>query len=99
MCLVVSYHRIVASRLTGYEVLVAAKWMYDEYKKREMLLHRHAVAQIRKQFGDRFVSQNSINPRVLHQFERVTPEAVWERESLLWRARRAGDPKRGRLAR
>lgn len=81
-----------------------AQWMLEKLQQQKSLKQSSAAHQIRTQWGEQYVYKNrqrnwGINPDVLAEFRKLTPEnVVWSRSSQTWRYRRPGDPD-GRMVR
>jgi hypothetical protein len=73
-----------------------AKFMADELELTDYLYQETIVHQIMQKFGVGFTGINangnpSINKDVLSAFNKLTPDAVWDRAERLWRARQPYD--------
>lgn len=73
-----------------------AKFMADELERTKFLHQETVVHQIMQKFGRAFTGINangnpSINKDVLNAFNKLTPDAVWDRTERLWRARQPYD--------
>jgi hypothetical protein len=69
-----------------------AKFMVDELEGTNFLYQETIVHQVMQRFGPGFTGINangnpSINKDVLSAFNKLTPNAVWDRAERLWRAR------------
>ena len=69
-----------------------AEWMKAEFESGEMLYQNSAVYEIEERFGEEFVYYNengnpAINRKVLAEFRKITPDAVWSKQGRYWRRR------------
>jgi hypothetical protein len=73
-----------------------AEFMAIELDRTKFLHQETIVHQIMRKFGAEFTGINangnpSINKDVLSAFNKLTPDAVWDRAERLWRARQPYD--------
>lgn len=79
-----------------------AQFMAGELAARGSLYQEDVVYQIERRFGSEFTYTNengnqAISRRVLTEFRKLTPDAVWERGSRMWRQREPYDESATRL--
>ena len=73
-----------------------ARFMVSELETQTYLYQETVVYQIMERFGDDFTGTNangnpSINADVLMEFNKLTPDVVWDRGNRLWRKREVYD--------
>lgn len=73
-----------------------ANFMVEELDRVKFLHQETVVYQIKAKFGAGFTGTNangnpSIHKNVLAEFNRLTPDVVWERGERLWRRRQSYD--------
>lgn len=73
-----------------------AAWMADQLRKQRYIYQEDIVWKIKAKFGGQFVYENengnyAIDRGVLKEFRKLTPDAVWERGSRMWRQRESYD--------
>lgn len=70
-----------------------AQWMVKQMFARGYLEQAVAVEGIRREFGQKFIRENSIDPLVLAAFRRMISDEdlIWEANDRLWRWRKPGD--------
>jgi hypothetical protein len=73
-----------------------AKFMADELERTKYLYQDAVVNDIIVKFGEEFTRTNengnlAINKDVLAAFNKLTPNAVWDRGERLWRGRESYD--------
>ncbi len=66
--------------------------MAAQLREKKELYQEDVAYEIERRFGSEFVYENengntAIDKRVLAEFRRLTPNAVWARGSRLWRHR------------
>ncbi len=76
--------------------LDVASFMVSELETQTYLYQETVVYQIMERFGDGYTGINangnpSINPDVLREFNKLTPDVVWDRRNRLWRKREEHD--------
>lgn len=76
--------------------LDVAQFMASELERTKFLYQETIVYQILSKFGKEFTGINangnpSINADVLRHFNKLTPDAVWDRGGRYWRPRESYD--------
>jgi hypothetical protein len=73
-----------------------AEFMVKELELQTYLYQETVVYRIMETFGEGFTGSNTngnpcINPDVLKEFNKLTPNVVWDRSSRYWRIREPYD--------
>jgi len=73
-----------------------AEFMARRLSEQKELVQEDIVFDIERQFGKEFVYENengnsAIDKKVLAEFRKLTPDAVWERGTRSWRPREKFD--------
>lgn len=73
-----------------------ARSMADRLRAEDVLFQEEVVDDIEREFGSEFIYDNengnpAIDRRVLEEFRRLTPDAVWDRSERCWRHREPYD--------
>ena len=89
----------MSSEPTAKEV---AEYMKDQLYQQRYLYQEVIVYDIEAKFGSDFVYTNengnlAIDPKVLKEFRKITPNAVWERGERCWRTREKYDQPGSRM--
>ena len=79
-----------------------AAYMAQQLEKGTELYQEDVVYEIERKFGSEFVYINengnpAIDRKVLKEFRKLTPNAVWERGIRLWRKRESYDDRSSRM--
>jgi len=79
-----------------------AAYMAQQLEKRKELYQEDVVYEIERTFGSEFVYINengnpAIDRKVLKEFRKLTPNAVWERGNRSWRKRESYDDHSSRM--
>lgn len=78
---------------------VVAGRLAQAFAGSDYLEQRVAVDLIEREFGRAFLRENdagndAIDPKVLREFRKLTPDAVWIRSEFAWRKREGGESGR-----
>lgn len=78
-----------------------AEYMARKFHQAGELLQADIVDEIDRVFGSGFVYENengspAIDKKVLAEFRKLTPDAIWERSDKFWRKRDRGDDPNSR---
>ncbi len=79
-----------------------AVFMKTQFDKNKFLYQENIVYKIKDVFGSDFVYVNingnfAIDRKVLTEFKKITPNAVWERGEYRWRKREEFDQSNSRM--
>lgn len=85
-----------------YSPLVVAQYMTDKLESNGELYQEDIVYEIEKKFGGDCVYDNergnlAIDKKVLKEFKKLTPDAVWDRRERMWQKRESGDTSTSRI--
>lgn len=81
---------------SSYTAKDVAEYMARRLAAEGILDQEDAAGSIERKFGEQFLYTNdngnpAIDPKVLAEFRKLTPNAVWERTSKSWRNRETFD--------